>query len=75
MLCLCIDFFCCFDTVSNLLKISNIILERWIQEQCGDAPLQVYLKVHDDAVNSDPTHRSFRTKNYTVATYEQTKRG
>ena len=44
-------------------------------EDCGDGSMAKYRKVLDEFNNVTSTNRSFRTVHYSVATYEQTKRG
>ena len=40
----------------------------------GDVPTVKYWQVKDEAVDLKTTNRGFKTSNYAVATYEQTKK-
>ena len=75
MVCFCSKNYCCYDTTFNKLKFSTKRLKKQTLEQSGDGPLENYRKILDERVNIKPTNRSFRTKDHTVAQYEQTKRG
>ena len=44
-------------------------------KQSSDGPPEKHRKVLDDAVKFTSINRSFRTKNYTAATYHQAKQG
>ena len=65
----------CNGKTSDKLKFSSKGLNKRILEQTGDGPLEKHRKVLDERVNIKSTNRGFRTKDHTVVTYEQTKRG
>ena len=75
MLGLCIKIYCCYDTTSNKLKLSSKGLNYQIQQQSGDGPLEEFREVLDERVSSTSTNKGFRTKDHTVAIYEETNRG
>ena len=75
MLCLCSKTYFCYDATSNKLKISSKGLNKRVQEQNGDWPLEKYLRVLDEKENVTSNNRGFRTNNHSVATYEQVKKG
>ena len=75
MLCLCSKTNCCYDVTSNKLKFSSKGLNKRVLEQSGDGPLEKYRRVLNEKVNVTSNNRGFRTKNHSVATYEQVKKG
>ena len=44
-------------------------------EETGDGPMEKYRPVIDELINPYSTNIGFRTLNYCVATYEETKKG
>ena len=74
MLCRGSKTYCCYDKASNKVKFSSKGLTERLIEQCSDGPLEKYVKVIDERGNITSTNRVFRTKDYTVPTYDQTKR-
>ena len=75
MLCRCSNTYCCYDATSKKLKFSSEGLIKRMVEQSGDGLLGKYRKVLEETVNITLPRRSFRTKDHTVAKYEQIKRG
>ena len=75
MLCLCSKAYCCYDRKSNKYKFGSKGLNQRNLEDCGDGPMSKYRKVLEEAVNVTSTNRGFRPMKYSVATYEQTKKG
>ena len=75
MLCLCSKTYCCYDRMSNKYKFSSKWLNKRTLEDCGDGPMSKYRKVLAEALNVSSTNRGFRAMKYSVATYEQTKKG
>ena len=75
MLRLCSKTYCCYNKTSDNLKFSSKGLCKRRLEQSGDGLLDKYSKVADERVDSTSINRSFRTKNNTVATYDQTIQG
>ena len=75
MLCLCSKTYCCYDKQTKKYKLSSKGLNKRTLEDCGDGPMSKYGKVLEESVNVTSTNRGFRTIHYSVATYEQTKKG
>ena len=50
-------------------------LSKRTLENCGDGPMAKYRKVLDEFTNVISTKRGYRTVHYSVAIYEQTKKG
>ena len=75
MLCLCSNTYCSYDVAPNKLKFSSKGLNKRVLEQNGDGPLEKYRRVLNEKVNVTSNNRGFRTKNHSVATYEQVKKG
>ena len=51
MLCLCTKTYCCYDVTSNKPKFSSKGLNKRVQEQNCDGPLEKYRRVLDEKVN------------------------
>ena len=75
MLCLWNKSYCCYDVISNKLKIRTKGLSKRVLEQSGDGPLEKYRRVLKEKVNVTLNNRRFRSNNHSVATYEQVKKG
>ena len=75
MLCLCSKTYCCYDAKSNKYKFSSKGLAKRTFEDSGDGPMAKYQKVLNEQENVTSTNRGFRTKDHSIATYEQTKKG
>ena len=75
MLCLCSRTYCCYDRKSNKYKFSSKWLNKRTLEGCGDGHMSKYRKVLEEAVNVTSINRGIRTMKYSLATYEQTKKG
>ena len=74
-LCYFFKTYCCYDTTFNKFRVNSKGLNGRIVEQSGESTLEDGRKVLDDGVNFTSTNRNFRTRDHTVATYEQTKTG
>ena len=74
MLCPSSKTYCWYDDLSKTFKFSSKTLNERVLEHKRDCPLDKNHPVLDE-VNNTPTNRGFCTKNYTVATYEQVKKG
>ena len=74
ILCLCSKTYCCYDVTPNKLKFSSKGLNKRVLEQNGDGPLEKYRIVLTEKVKVTSNNRGFRTKNHSVATYEQVKK-
>ena len=74
MLCLCSKTYCCYDAKSDKYKFSSKGLNKRTIEDCGDGPMTKYRRVLADQNNVTSANRGFRTKEPSIATYEQTKR-
>ena len=72
---LCSKTYCCYGVTSNKRKLSSKGLNKRALEQSGDGPLENYRRVLNERVNVISNNRRFRTKNHSVATYEQVKKG
>ena len=57
------------------LKVSSKGLNKRVLEQSGDGPLERIGIVLNEKVYVTSNKRGFRSKNYSVATYEQFKEG
>ena len=55
----------------NKFKFSCKGLNKRTFENNGDRPMAKYLKLLDETESVTSTNRGFRTKNHSVATYEQ----
>ena len=75
VLCLCSKTYCCYDVTSNKLKFSSKNLNERVLEESGDGLLEKYRRVLNETVNVTSNKKGFRTKNHSVATYEQVKKG
>ena len=75
MLCLCSETYCCYDDTSNKPKFSSKGLNKLVLEQSGNGPLEKYRRVLNEKVIVTSNRRGFRTNSYSVATYEQVKKG
>ena len=75
MLFLCSKTYCCYDVTSNKLKFSSKGLNKSVLEQSGDGSLEKYRRVSNEKVNVTSNNTGFRTKNHSVAAYEQVKKG
>ena len=75
MLCLCSKTYCCYDVTSNKPKFSSKGLNKRVLEQSGDGPLEKNRRVLNEKVNVNSNNRGFRSKNHSVATYEQVEKG
>ena len=76
MLCLCSKTYCCYDKHTNMYKFSSKGFHTRTLEDCGDGgPKSKYRKVLEEPVNVTSRKRRFRTIQYSVATYQQTKKG
>ena len=76
MLCLCSKTYFCYDKQTNKYKISSKGLTKRILEDCGNGgQVSKYRTVLEESVNLTSTIRAFWTIQYSLATYEQTKKG
>ena len=75
MLCLCSKTYCCYDAKSNKYKFSSKGLNKRTFEDSDDGPMAKYQKVMIEQENVTSANRGFRTKDHSIATYEQTKKG
>ena len=73
LLCLCSKTYCCLDSNSNKYNFSSKSLNKRRLEDCGVALWQSIEKFWMNSLTS--TNRGFRTVHYSVATYDQTKKG
>ena len=75
MLCIYSKTYCCYDVALNMLKFSSKDLTERVLERSGDGLFDKYYTILDEKTNITSANRGFRTNNYTVATYEQIKKG
>ena len=75
MFCLCSKTYCCYDAKTNKYKFSSKGLNKRTFEESGDGPMWKYQKVLTEQENVTSTNRGFRTKDHSIATYDQTKKG
>ena len=66
--------FCCFNVASDKFKFSRKGLNKRVLEQSGDGALDKYRRALVEKIIFTSTDRSFRTGNYTVATFEQVRK-
>ena len=62
-------------TIKRLTSTNSVARDsKKTLEDCGDGPMSKYRKVLQEAVNVTSTNGEFRTIQFSVATYEQTKK-
>ena len=74
-LCLCSKTYCCNEVTSKKPKFSNKGLNKRVLEQSDDGPLEKNRRMLNEKVNISSNNRGYRTKNHSVATYEEVKKG
>ena len=70
-LCLRSKTYCCYNVVSNKLKISSKLLNKRVLEQSGHGPLEKFRRGLNEKENVTLKNRGFRKNNNFVATFEQ----
>ena len=65
----------CHDRKSKNNKFTSKGLNKRALEDCGDGTMSKYPKILEISFNVASTYKRFQTVRYSVATYEQTKRG
>ena len=74
MLCLFSKTYCCYGVTSKKLKFSSKALNKRVLEQSGDRPLEKCRRGLNEKVNLTSNNRGLRTKNHSVAIYEQPRK-
>ena len=74
MLCLCSNTCWCYDVTSNKPNVSSKSFNKRVRKQSSDGPLEKYWRVLNEKINVTSNNRGFRTKNHSVATYDQIKK-
>ena len=75
MICLCSKTYCCYDSQSNKFKFSSKKLNDRTFQDCDDGIMTKHRKALEEINKVTSTKKEFRTIQYAVFTYEQTKKG